>query len=107
MEKNNTTPPLTHAKVSLRENVAQVLQHYFANLKGEEPQNVYDFFLEEIEEPLLSVIMKHTNNNQSEAARIIEKIWNVIGIAFIHPFFIVPHVLFRGTHTSKFGHYRI
>ncbi len=36
------------APVSLRENVTEILRQYFANLKGEEPQNVYDFFLDEI-----------------------------------------------------------
>ena len=68
-EHSSKTP--TSAQVSLRENVQQVLQHYFASLKGEEPQHVYDFFLEEIEEPLLAVVMKYTRNNQSEAARIL------------------------------------
>lgn len=71
MDKSNENTIPTTSQVSLRENVAQVLQHYFASLKGEEPQHVYDFFLEEIEEPLLAVIMKYTNNNQSEAARIL------------------------------------
>ena len=47
------------------------MKHYFANLKGEEPRNVYDFFLDEIEEPLLSVVMKQVRGNQSEAARIL------------------------------------
>ncbi len=61
----------TESKISLRENVAEVMRHYFANLKGEEPQHVYDFFLDEIEEPILSVVMKYTRNNQSEAARIL------------------------------------
>lgn len=61
----------TEVQVSLRENVAEVISHYFASLKGEEPRNVYDFFLDEIEEPLLAVVMKHTRNNQSEAARIL------------------------------------
>ncbi len=57
--------------VSLRENVAEVIDHYFTSLKGEEPRNVYDFFLDEIEEPLLAVVMKNTRYNQSEAARIL------------------------------------
>lgn len=61
----------TSSEVSLRENVAEVIHHYFASLKGEEPRQVYDFFLEEIEEPLLAVVMKQTRNNQSEAARIL------------------------------------
>ena len=58
-------------QVSLRDNVAQVIRHYFASLKGEEPKHVYDFFLDEIEEPILAVVMKYTRNNQSEAARIL------------------------------------
>jgi DNA-binding protein Fis len=60
-----------NTNVTLRENVAQVMQHYFSSLKGEEPQNVYDFFLDEVEEPLLTVVMKYTRNNQSEAARML------------------------------------
>lgn len=61
----------SEATVTLRENVAEVMQHYFASLKGEEPQHVYDFFLDEVEEPLLAVVMKFTRNNQSEAARLL------------------------------------
>jgi Fis family transcriptional regulator len=56
---------------TLKASVTQIMKHYFSNLKGEEPRNVYDFFLDEIEEPLLNVVMKYTRNNQSEAARIL------------------------------------
>jgi Fis family transcriptional regulator, factor for inversion stimulation protein len=72
MDNNKTSNIYTDPSVvSLRENVAEVMQHYFANLKGEEPRNVYDFFLDEIEEPLLAAVMKFTRDNQSEAARIL------------------------------------
>ncbi|HSW69209.1 MAG TPA: helix-turn-helix domain-containing protein [Gammaproteobacteria bacterium] len=72
MENNNKQDPYVDpAVVSLRENVTEVMQHYFANLKGEEPRHVYDFFLDEIEEPLIASVMKFTNNNQSETARIL------------------------------------
>jgi Fis family transcriptional regulator len=57
--------------VTLRENVAQIMQHYFENLKGEETRHIYDFFLEEVEEPLLIAVMKYVNNNQSKAARML------------------------------------
>ena len=70
----NKKDPQTDAPtqvVSLRDNVAQVIRHYFASLKGEEPKHVYDFFLDEVEEPILAVVMKFTRNNQSEAARIL------------------------------------
>lgn len=57
--------------VSLRENVAEILRQYFLNLNGEVPANIYDFFLDEVEEPLFAAVMKFTNNNQSEAARLL------------------------------------
>jgi Fis family transcriptional regulator len=69
--ENKKETTIENTNVSLRENVAQIMQHYFTSLKGEEPQNVYDFFLDEVEEPLLIVVMKYTRNNQSEAARIL------------------------------------
>lgn len=72
MENNESNfQASTSAEVTLRENVTQVMKHYFANLKGEETQHIYDFFLDEVEEPLLIAVMKYTNNNQSKAARIL------------------------------------
>lgn len=72
MDNNNKLNPYTDSEaVSLRENVTEVIRHYFASLKGEEPRHVYDFFLDEIEEPLLAAVMKFTEGNQSEAARML------------------------------------
>ena len=74
MNKNtekSATDTMSDTVVTLQQNVAQIMQHYFASLKGEEPRHVYDFFLDEIEEPLLIVVMKYVDNNQSEAARIL------------------------------------
>ncbi len=70
-EKQSSDISSDTSEISLQKNVAQIMQHYFASLKGEEPRHVYDFFLDEIEEPLLVVVMKQVNNNQSEAARIL------------------------------------
>lgn len=72
-EEKHTLESLSESSeiVTLKSNVTEIMKHYFANLKGEEPRNVYDFFLDEIEEPLLSVVMKQVKNNQSEAARIL------------------------------------
>lgn len=69
--KKDQTVTESVQQVTLRENVAQIMVHYFANLKGEEPKHVYDFFLDEVEEPMLAIVMKMTRNNQSEAARIL------------------------------------
>jgi DNA-binding protein Fis len=70
-KKENPYTAELEEPVSLRENVTQVLQHYFASLKGEEPQHLYDFFIDEVEEPILAIVMKYCRNNQSEAARIL------------------------------------
>lgn len=70
-KKENPYTVELEAPVTLRENVTQVLKHYFASLKGEEPQHLYDFFVDEVEEPTLSIVMKYCRNNQSEAARIL------------------------------------
>ena len=70
MDKNLVDSDAT-SSYSLRSSVTEIMQQYFANLKGEEPRNVYDFFLDEIEEPLLVSVMKFTRDNQSEAARIL------------------------------------
>ncbi len=58
-------------EVTLRANVKEVMRHYFANLQGEKTSHIYDFFLDEIEEPLLVAVMRFTDGNQSEAARIL------------------------------------
>lgn len=71
MEDNQNSFSESLAEVTLRSNVEEVMKHYFANLNGEEPRHVYDFFLDEIEEPLLHSVMKFVNSNQSEAARIL------------------------------------
>jgi Fis family transcriptional regulator len=71
MDKNQSDTSESTTAETLRGHVARVMQHYFASLKGEEPRHVYDFFLEEVEEPLLAVVMRQVNGNQSEAARIL------------------------------------
>lgn len=55
----------------LNEHVSEVLKHYFNALEGEEPTNVYDIVLAEVEKPLLSATLQFTSGNQSRAASIL------------------------------------
>ena len=71
MSTNQSNPYAETKMISLRENVTEIMKHYFDHLNGEEPSQVYDFFLDEVEEPLIAAVMKYTNNNQSETARIL------------------------------------
>lgn len=56
---------------SLRESVKQSLQQYFAQLDGHTPANLYGMVLSEVEKPLIEMVLKLTNNNQSKAATIL------------------------------------
>ena len=44
------------------------LELYFKDLRGVEPAAMYDMILGVVEKPLLDVVMKHADGNQSRAA---------------------------------------
>ena len=56
---------------SLNEDVKKALKQYFKSLDSQEPRDVYDLVMREVETPLFSFILQHTNNNQSKAAKIL------------------------------------
>lgn len=56
---------------SFASSVQQSLQNYFSQLDGEQPANLYGLVLAEMEVPLLKMVMRFTNNNQSKAAKIM------------------------------------
>lgn len=51
--------------------VQESLQNYFVQLDGQDPTNLYNMVLAEMEAPLLKVVMHYTNGNQSKAAKIL------------------------------------
>ena len=55
----------------LRESVKQSWDNYILQLGGEEPSNIHEMFLEQVELPLLLAVLKYTGNNQSRAAKIM------------------------------------
>ena len=44
------------------------LEQYFKDLRGTEPHSVHDMIVTTVEKPLLEVVMKHAEGNQSKAA---------------------------------------
>jgi Fis family transcriptional regulator len=48
--------------------VRDSLEQYFKDLKGAEPHSLHDMILAAAEKPLLEVVMKHADGNQSKAA---------------------------------------
>ena len=57
--------------VTLKQVVKDTLRNYFSNIGGEQPVDFYAILLEEIERPLLEVLINHTHYNQVKMAHIL------------------------------------
>ena len=51
--------------------VEKSVKRYFKDLDGEEASGVYQMVLSEMEKPLLEVVMKYTDKNQSKASKVL------------------------------------
>ncbi len=69
IEKTQLSDAMAQPSERLRESVKQSLKNYFSHLNSEEPKDVYDMVLAEVEMPLLECLIHHTKNNQSKMAR--------------------------------------
>ena len=47
------------------------MRKYFKQLDGENPTDIYNMVLKEVELPLLEIVMKQCNDNQSKASKIL------------------------------------
>ena len=57
------------SKKHIEEVVRHSLQTYFRDLRGTEPDNLHDMMVRVVEKPLLDIVMKHAEGNQSRAAQ--------------------------------------
>ena len=55
----------------LRDQVYEALRIYFHNLGDQQPSNLYDLVLREVEPPLLEIVMQRTHGNQTKAADLL------------------------------------
>ena len=62
---------IVDASASLAESVTQCVQRYFAELKGADPVELYQFVMEEVETPLFRAVMEHCKYNQSRASLML------------------------------------
>ncbi|MDE0412320.1 MAG: DNA-binding transcriptional regulator Fis [Gammaproteobacteria bacterium] len=58
-------------ELSLRDTVTSCLHLYFSQLSDHEPEGLYKMFIEEVERPLLEMVMQYCNGNQTKAARFL------------------------------------
>lgn len=56
---------------NLQDKIETLLDKYFKDLDGENPNGVYDMVLHSIEKPLLIYIMNYAQGNQTRAAKIL------------------------------------
>lgn len=71
LEKSNSSFELTQKNQPLHDSVRQSLENYLTQLKGEQPSNLYELILAEVESPLIEAVMEYTKSNQSRAAIIL------------------------------------
>ncbi len=56
------------SKKQIEQCVRDTLEQYFKDLRGVEPHGMHDMFMGTVEKPLLDVVMRHAEGNQSRAA---------------------------------------
>ncbi len=71
MEKIALPDNLDLDSITLRQAVRDTLRNYFTNIGGEKPVDFYSILLEEIERPMLEVLINHTHYNQVKMAHIL------------------------------------
>ena len=57
------------SKKNIEDVVRSSLETYFRDLRGTEPGNLHDMVVRTVEKPLLEIVMKHAEDNQSRAAQ--------------------------------------
>ncbi len=70
-ETERCTPADLQEDASLRSCVEHVLTRYFEHLDGNTVTGLYQLVLNEVEGPLLEVVMREVRGNQSRAAEIL------------------------------------
>ncbi|MCG6966770.1 MAG: DNA-binding transcriptional regulator Fis [Chromatiaceae bacterium] len=55
----------------LREAVHNALVHYFDQLNGTPPNDLYQLVMQQVEQPLFETLLAYTGGNQSRAAALL------------------------------------
>tara|TARA_B110000467_G_C17899649_1_gene254193 strand:+ start:63 stop:308 length:246 start_codon:yes stop_codon:yes gene_type:complete len=56
---------------TLKQCVNEALEEYLSQVESEHVSDLYDMVMGEIEAPMLAVVMKHSQSNQSRAAAML------------------------------------
>lgn len=61
----------TRPQTTLRDSVKQTMEAYLKQLDGHSTGQLYTMFLQEVETPLLEIVMAYVRGNQSKAAELL------------------------------------
>ncbi len=67
----NSTFEAPQQNFTLRESVELAMKNYFAQLEDEQPTNIYELVLAEVEAPLMEAVMTYTQGNQTKASQVL------------------------------------
>jgi len=56
---------------TLRESVELAMKNYFNQLEDEQPIDIYELVLAEVEAPLMEAVMNYTKGNQTKASKVL------------------------------------
>ncbi|WP_019519711.1 helix-turn-helix domain-containing protein [Faucicola boevrei] len=71
MSASSQTAKPPQQTVTLSTHIELVVRQYFRNLGNETPSDLYDIMLQQLEKPLLKVVLEQTRGNQSKTAEIL------------------------------------
>ncbi len=71
MNQNNASLDAGNQAASLQTCIKRSLEVYFKDLRGQEPGNLYELVLGEMEKPLLEMVMQRTGSNITRAAQLL------------------------------------
>lgn len=69
--ESETVKSTTGSGPTLSDHVRYSVEAYFARLNGHEAAGLYQLVLNEVEKPLLETALKHSDFNQSKAAKAL------------------------------------
>ena len=70
--KTRKSPPKSERRKSPLASAARIsLERYLSDLDGHSPNHLYQMVIDEIERPMLEVVMQFTGGNQSKAAELL------------------------------------
>lgn len=70
-EPRQETTTTERPRVTLANYVSIAMEHYFKDLDGHAPNDLYRMVISEVEKPLLSAVMEKVKGNQTRASEML------------------------------------